>query len=59
MKPTQILAKLCKENKIEGPYFNPGKIRVGNRIFTGPIEDSSDENGKICESMYFSLQFSN
>ncbi len=46
-KPTQILAKLCKENKVDGPHFQPGKVRVANRIFTAPIEEvTDDENGE-------------
>ena len=45
MKPTQILAKLCKDGKVDGPHYQPGKVRVANRIFTAPIE-VEDENGK-------------
>ncbi|KAH9496795.1 hypothetical protein Btru_010273 [Bulinus truncatus] len=43
-KPTQILAKLCKDSKVDGPYYQPGKVRVSNRIFTAPME-LEDENG--------------
>ncbi|ELU18290.1 hypothetical protein CAPTEDRAFT_185772, partial [Capitella teleta] len=42
MKPSQILQKLCKEGKVDGPYHQPSKIRVGNRIFTAPIEYDED-----------------
>lgn len=46
MKPSQILAKLCKEGKTDGPHYGPGgKVKVANRIFTGPTE-IEDENGK-------------
>lgn len=45
MKPTQILAKLCKDNRVEGPIYSPGKVRVGNKIFTASCE-IEDENGK-------------
>lgn len=46
MKPSQILAKLCKDGKIDGPHYGPGgKVKVANRIFTGPTE-IEDENGK-------------
>uniref|UniRef100_M3ZM87 Otoferlin a n=1 Tax=Xiphophorus maculatus TaxID=8083 RepID=M3ZM87_XIPMA len=46
MKPSQILAKLCKEGKIDGPHYGPGgKVKVANRIFTGPTE-IEDENLK-------------
>ncbi|XP_041832170.1 otoferlin isoform X6 [Melanotaenia boesemani] len=45
MKPSQILAKLCKESKIDGPQYGPGgKVKVANRIFMGPTE-IEDENG--------------
>ncbi|XP_055886227.1 otoferlin-like isoform X5 [Biomphalaria glabrata] len=43
-KPTQILARLCKDSKVDGPYYQPGKVRVSNRIFTAPME-LEDENG--------------
>ena len=42
-KPTQILAKLCKDGKIDGPHVLPGKIRVGNRVFNAPIGDVEEE----------------
>uniref|UniRef100_A0A8B9HKC2 Otoferlin a n=1 Tax=Astyanax mexicanus TaxID=7994 RepID=A0A8B9HKC2_ASTMX len=45
-KPTQILAKLCKEGKLDGPHYGPGgKVKVANRIFLGPT-DIEDENGE-------------
>ncbi|XP_068580675.1 otoferlin isoform X14 [Cebidichthys violaceus] len=45
MKPSQILAKLCKDGKIDGPHYGPGgKVKVANRIFHGPTE-IEDENG--------------
>ncbi|XP_032398466.1 otoferlin isoform X14 [Etheostoma spectabile] len=45
MKPSQILAKLCKDAKIDGPHYGPGgKVKVANRIFQGPTE-IEDENG--------------
>eukprot|EP00062_Callorhinchus_milii_P015036 gi/632964862/ref/XP_007898605.1/ PREDICTED: otoferlin isoform X2 [Callorhinchus milii] len=44
-KPTQILTKLCKEGKVDGPHFGPpGRVKVANRVFTGPSE-IEDENG--------------
>ncbi|XP_041421073.1 otoferlin isoform X1 [Xenopus laevis] len=46
MKPTQILSKLCKEGKIDGPHYGPGgRVKVTNRVFTGPTE-IEDENGQ-------------
>ncbi|XP_068432708.1 otoferlin isoform X3 [Clinocottus analis] len=45
LKPSQILAKLCKDGKIDGPHYGPGgKVKVANRIFLGPTE-MEDENG--------------
>uniref|UniRef100_A0AAY4D3E6 Otoferlin n=1 Tax=Denticeps clupeoides TaxID=299321 RepID=A0AAY4D3E6_9TELE len=44
-KPTQILAKLCKEGKLDGPHYGPGgRVKVVNRIFMGPTV-IEDENG--------------
>jgi len=50
MKPSQILQKLCKDLKVDGPHFSPGKVRVGKKIFKGPVE-LEDENGKLCEKL--------
>lgn len=47
IKPTQILTKLCKDGKVDGPHYQPGKVRVGNRIFTGTV-DHTDDQGKHC-----------
>ncbi len=45
MKPSQILARLCKDGKIDGPHYGPGgKVKVANRIFLGSTE-IEDENG--------------
>uniref|UniRef100_UPI00398F4D76 otoferlin isoform X2 n=1 Tax=Pristiophorus japonicus TaxID=55135 RepID=UPI00398F4D76 len=45
VKPTQMLTKLCKEGKVDGPHFGPGgRVKVANRVFTGPTE-IEDENG--------------
>lgn len=45
MKPSQILTRLCKEGKVDGPHFGPpGRVKVANRVFTGPSE-IEDENG--------------
>ncbi|XP_016351775.1 otoferlin isoform X2 [Sinocyclocheilus anshuiensis] len=44
-RPTQILGKLCKEGKLDGPHYGPGgRVKVGNRIFLGPTE-IEDESG--------------
>lgn len=33
MKPTQILAKLCKDHKISGPNISGPKVKVGQTTF--------------------------
>ncbi|KAK6179510.1 hypothetical protein SNE40_011846 [Patella caerulea] len=53
LKPGHILAKLCKDSKVDGPYYQPGKVRVGNRIFTASTE-LEDENDKIKKKSLFS-----
>ncbi|XP_054274223.1 otoferlin-like [Macrosteles quadrilineatus] len=43
MKPTQILAKLCKDGKMDAPAYSPGKVKVGRRTFClQNTEDSPD-----------------
>ncbi|XP_068610034.1 otoferlin [Brachionichthys hirsutus] len=45
LKPSQILAKLCRDGKVDGPHYGPGgKVKVAKRIFLGPTE-IEDENG--------------
>ncbi|KAI4905468.1 hypothetical protein NFI96_028100 [Prochilodus magdalenae] len=45
MKPTQILGKLCKDSKLDSPQYGPGgRVKVANRVYTGPTE-IEDENG--------------
>ncbi|CAB1335532.1 unnamed protein product [Coregonus sp. 'balchen'] len=51
LKPTQILAKLCKEGKLDGPHYGPGgRVKVANRVFMGPTE-IEDENGTHWEDI--------
>uniref|UniRef100_A0A3P8YY06 Otoferlin n=1 Tax=Esox lucius TaxID=8010 RepID=A0A3P8YY06_ESOLU len=45
LKPTQVLAKLCKDGKLDGPHYGPGgRVKVANHVFFGPTE-IEDENG--------------
>lgn len=45
MKPTQILAKMCKDGKLDGPHYGAGgRVKVENRVFMAPTE-IEDENG--------------
>ena len=58
MKPVQLLSKLCKEGKVDGPHFNAGKVRVGEKTFalhkehqnllnlTAPQSNDSQANAK-------------
>ena len=48
MRPTQILHKLCKENKLDGPHYQQGYVRIGNKTLAPPVPEgtSPDPNGK-------------
>ncbi|XP_071050803.1 otoferlin-like [Onthophagus taurus] len=37
-KPTQILAKLCKEGKVEPPIYSECQVKIGNKCFNIPEE---------------------
>lgn len=39
MKPTQILAKLCKDAKVEPPVYADGQVKVGKQVFSVLCED--------------------
>ncbi|XP_045490218.1 otoferlin-like [Pieris rapae] len=39
LKPTQILAKLCKDIKIDAPVYEYGRVRVGRTIFNMSMDD--------------------
>ncbi|XP_051565654.1 fer-1-like protein 6 [Myxocyprinus asiaticus] len=48
IKPTDLLIKLCKENRLDNPRFTPGRITIGNKVFMGktvfPDEDQIVES---------------
>ncbi|XP_064096144.1 otoferlin-like isoform X4 [Macrobrachium nipponense] len=44
MKPTQILARLCKEGRLDGPHYGPGKVRIGTKTFSLQSEEEYDPN---------------
>ncbi|KAG8515514.1 Fer-1-like protein 6, partial [Galemys pyrenaicus] len=46
-KPTEILTKLCKDNKLDGPYFFPGKIQIGNQVFSGKTVFTEEDTGNF------------
>lgn len=39
MKPTQILSKLCKDGKVDGPSYTHGRVTIGRKNFTLSNED--------------------
>ncbi|XP_046413657.1 otoferlin-like isoform X1 [Neodiprion fabricii] len=34
LKPTQILSKLCKDGKLDGPSYTHGRVTIGRKNFT-------------------------
>ncbi|XP_005354674.1 fer-1-like protein 6 [Microtus ochrogaster] len=49
-KPTEILTKLCKDNKLDGPHFRPGKIQIGNQVFSGKTAFAEEDSEEMVES---------
>ncbi|XP_035553353.2 LOW QUALITY PROTEIN: fer-1-like protein 6 [Canis lupus dingo] len=49
-KPTEILTKLCKDNQLDGPYFCPGKIQIGNQVFSGKTVFMEEDTEQMVES---------
>ncbi|XP_058247416.1 fer-1-like protein 6 isoform X2 [Hemibagrus wyckioides] len=35
IKPSELLIKLCKENRLDSPRFSPGRITIGEKVYTG------------------------
>ena len=46
IKPTAILQRLCKDLKLDGPHFTPGKCRVEKWVFCAQ-DHILDDNGKL------------
>lgn len=44
MRPTQILAKLCKEEGLDGPHYSTGRVRIDNKVF-GATSQVLEESG--------------
>ena len=57
MKPTQILTKLCKEGKIDGPHFNRNKVTVGDKVFTVNSFKSISESPSTCKIQVCSKEY--
>lgn len=41
MKPTQILAKLCKEAKLDPPVYLNGTVKIGAKTFC--LQNNTDD----------------
>ncbi|KAJ8383948.1 hypothetical protein AAFF_G00213170 [Aldrovandia affinis] len=35
IRPSELLVNLCKDHHVDGPHFQPGRITVGDKVFTG------------------------
>ncbi|XP_013363387.1 PREDICTED: fer-1-like protein 6 isoform X3 [Chinchilla lanigera] len=49
-KPTEILTKLCKDNRLDGPYFRPGKIQIGRKVYSGKTVFTEEDTDETVES---------
>lgn len=56
MKPTQILARLCKEAKMDTPIYNiDGTVKIGRLTFTVQPEEvdaCNNVRGKTVSALY-------
>lgn len=49
MKPTQILAKLCKDAKIDPPVYADGLVKVGKQLFSVQYDDTEIQKAREAE----------
>ncbi|XP_021108036.1 fer-1-like protein 6 isoform X1 [Heterocephalus glaber] len=49
-KPTEVLTKLCRENGLDVPYFSPGKIQIGSKVFSGKTVFTEEDSDEAVES---------
>nr|CAH7741241.1 unnamed protein product [Callosobruchus chinensis] len=49
MKPTQILAKVCKDAKIDPPIYADGMVKIGKQLFSVQNEDLDFHTAKEAE----------
>lgn len=49
MKPTQILAKLCKDAKVDPPVYADGLVKVGKQLFSVQTDDLDFYKNKEAE----------
>ena len=57
MRPTQILAKICKEEGLDGPHYSTGRVRIDNKVF-GATSQVLEESGKSYILTSFGLRYS-
>ncbi|XP_066434907.1 fer-1-like protein 6 isoform X2 [Eleutherodactylus coqui] len=51
-KPSEILTRLCKDNKLPAPVFLPGQIQIGSKVFPGQtVFDEDDEKVESYEHL--------
>uniref|UniRef100_A0A8B9HV66 Fer-1 like family member 6 n=1 Tax=Astyanax mexicanus TaxID=7994 RepID=A0A8B9HV66_ASTMX len=44
IKPTDLLIKLCKDNRLDSPRFTPGRITIGEKVYTGKTVFADEGN---------------
>lgn len=47
LRPSQILAKLCKDYKLEGPFYAPNYVRVGEKAWVVPFKTDPGGASKV------------
>ncbi|XP_077546879.1 ferlin family C2 domain-containing myoferlin misfire isoform X2 [Haemaphysalis longicornis] len=48
LRPSQVLAKLCRDTKLDGPHFSQNRVRVGTKTFAFRT-DAEDECNKLSD----------
>ncbi|XP_068680919.1 otoferlin-like isoform X3 [Montipora foliosa] len=49
MRPTQVLAKICKDEGLDGPHYSTGRVRIDNKVF-GATSQVLEESGHFKQS---------
>ncbi|XP_064487216.1 otoferlin-like [Ornithodoros turicata] len=44
LKPSQVLMKMCKDAKLDGPHFMQNRVRLGSKVFTFRSEVDEEDN---------------
>lgn len=56
IKPTELLVKLCKENRLDSPHFTPGRITIGEKVYTGKTVFVDEGNYDHIKQIYSTVQ---